>query len=163
MSNTTQNNCDLRYRSTCSLSLVRFHVVWDSGHPSPCFQGYKFYKNCFILICSDAKLLQLCLTLCDPMDCSLPGFSVHGASLGKNTGMGCHDLLQGIFPIQGLNPHLLCLLGGFFTTSTNWEALSDSNSQQAHFRGTCASGGLWQNPPFCLCLHTGVLPPWRKI
>ena len=25
-----------------------------------------------------AKSLQLCLTLCDPMDCSLPGFSVHG-------------------------------------------------------------------------------------
>ena len=25
-----------------------------------------------------AKSLQSCLTLCDPMDCSLPGFSVHG-------------------------------------------------------------------------------------
>ena len=25
-----------------------------------------------------AKSLQLCLTLCDPVDCSLPGFSVHG-------------------------------------------------------------------------------------
>ena len=25
-----------------------------------------------------AKSLQACLTLCDPMDCSLPGFSVHG-------------------------------------------------------------------------------------
>ena len=25
-----------------------------------------------------AKLLQLCPTLCDPMDYSLPGFSVHG-------------------------------------------------------------------------------------
>ena len=29
-----------------------------------------------------AKLLQLCLTLCDPMDCSPPGFSVHGDSPG---------------------------------------------------------------------------------
>ena len=29
---------------------------------------------------------------------------------GKDTGMGCHFLLQGIFPTQGLNPHLLCLL-----------------------------------------------------
>ena len=26
---------------------------------------------------------------------------------GKNTGVGCHFLLQGIFPAQGLNPHLL--------------------------------------------------------
>ena len=31
-------------------------------------------------------------------------------SPGKNTGAGCHALLQGIFPTQGLNPRLLCLL-----------------------------------------------------
>ena len=31
-------------------------------------------------------------------------------SPGKNTGVGCHALLQGIFPIQGLNPCFLCLL-----------------------------------------------------
>ena len=31
-------------------------------------------------------------------------------SPGKNTEAGCHFLLQGIFPIQGLNPYLLCLL-----------------------------------------------------
>ena len=47
------------------------------------------------------------LTLCDPMDCSTPGSSVHGDSLGKNTGGGCHFLLQGIFPTQGSNPGLL--------------------------------------------------------
>ena len=41
------------------------------------------------------------------MDCSPPGFSVHGDSPGKNTGMGCHVLLQGIFQSQGLNPGLL--------------------------------------------------------
>ena len=29
---------------------------------------------------------------------------------GKNTGIGCHTLLQGIFPNQGSNPRLLCLL-----------------------------------------------------
>ena len=47
---------------------------------------------------------QSCPTLCDCMDCSLPGSSVHGESPGKNTGVGCYALLQGIFPIQGLNP-----------------------------------------------------------
>ena len=41
------------------------------------------------------------------MDCSLPGFSVHGDSPGKNTGVGRHFLLQGIFPTQELNPGLL--------------------------------------------------------
>ena len=50
---------------------------------------------------------QLCLTLWDPMDYSLPGSSVHGDSPGKNTGLGCHVLIQGIFPTQGLNPGLL--------------------------------------------------------
>ena len=49
---------------------------------------------------------QSCPTLCDPKDCSLPGSSVHMDSPGKNTGVGCHALLQGIFPTQGLNPVL---------------------------------------------------------
>ena len=41
------------------------------------------------------------------MDCSPPDFSVHEDSPGRNTGVGCHGLLQGIFPIQGSNPGLL--------------------------------------------------------
>ena len=49
---------------------------------------------------------QSCLTVCDSVDCSLPGYSVHGDSPGKNTGVGCHAVFQGIFPTQGLNPHL---------------------------------------------------------
>ena len=57
-----------------------------------------------------AKSLQSCLTLCDPMDCSPPGTSVYGSSPGKNTGVGCHALLQGIIPTQGSNLQLLCLL-----------------------------------------------------
>ena len=41
------------------------------------------------------------------MDCSPPVSSVHGDSPSKNTGLGCHALLQGIFPTQGSSPHLL--------------------------------------------------------
>ena len=52
-------------------------------------------------------VIQSCPTPCDPMDCSPPGSSVHGDSPGKNPGVGCHALLQGIFPIQGSNPGLL--------------------------------------------------------
>ena len=59
-----------------------------------------------ILLCC-GLVAQLCLTLCDPMDCGPPGSSVHRDSPGKNIGMGCHALLQGIFPTQGLNPGLL--------------------------------------------------------
>ena len=45
-------------------------------------------------------------TVCNPMDCSSPGSSVHGDSPGKNTGVGCCALPQGIFQTQGLNPGL---------------------------------------------------------
>ena len=82
-----------------------------------------FHLNFYapILICTHAKLLQSCPTLCDPTDCSLTGSSVHGI---LHAGVGCHFLLQGIFITQGYN---LCkspeLAGTFFTTSTTWKAL----------------------------------------
>ena len=53
------------------------------------------------LICQSLSVLEVlksCLTLCDPMDCSLPVSSVRGIL------QGCHFLFQGIFPIQGPNP-----------------------------------------------------------
>ena len=62
--------------------------------------GLGFWDCCF-------SVAQSCSTLCDPMDYSPPGFSIHGNSPGKNTGVGCHAFLQGIFPTQGLNPGLL--------------------------------------------------------
>ena len=46
---------------------------------------------------------QSCQTLCIPIDCSPPGSSVHGYSSGKNTGVGCHALLQGL-PNPGIKP-----------------------------------------------------------
>ena len=42
--------------------------------------------------------------------CSPPGSSVHGDSPGKNPGVGCLALLQGIFPTQESNLHLLHIL-----------------------------------------------------
>ena len=51
----------------------------------------------------DVKVAQSCPTLCDPIDCSLPGSSVHEDSPGKNISVGCHALLQGIFLTQGSN------------------------------------------------------------
>ena len=56
---------------------------------------------------------QSCLTLCNAMDCSPPGSSVHGDSPGKNPGVSCHVLLQGIFPIQESNPGLPSLQADF--------------------------------------------------
>ena len=51
-----------------------------------------------------------CVWLWEFMDCSPPGSSVHRIFPDKDTGVGCHFFLQGIFPTQGSNPHLLCLL-----------------------------------------------------
>ena len=53
------------------------------------------------------KLLQSCPTVYHPMDCSPPGFSVLGDSPGKDTGVGCHVLLQSFFPTQELKPESL--------------------------------------------------------
>ena len=49
------------------------------------------------------------------MDCSPPGSSVHGDSPGKSTGVGCHALLQGIFPTRD-QTQVSCIAGRFFTT-----------------------------------------------
>ena len=57
-----------------------------------------------------------------PHDCNPPGSSVHGDSPGKNTGMGCHALLQGIFLIKLASLMSPVLAGKFFTTSTTSEA-----------------------------------------
>ena len=58
------------------------------------------------------------------MDCSPPRSSFHGDFPGESTGVGCHALLQGIFPAQESNLCLIstALAAGFFTTSATWEA-----------------------------------------
>ena len=57
----------------------------------------------YAVLCSVAQSRP---TLYNPMDSSPPGSSVHGDPPGKNTGVGCHALLWGIFPTQGSNPGL---------------------------------------------------------
>ena len=67
-----------------------------------------FYKSCQSRY-SGGSVTKSCPTLGIPPVCSPPGSSVHGVSHpGKNTGVGCHFLLQGIFLTQELNlglPH----------------------------------------------------------
>ena len=73
-------------------------------NPSPaCVLQSSLAYLCYVL----CLVAQSCLTLCNAMDCSPPGSSVHEDFPGKNTGVGCHFLLQGTFPTQGSNPHLL--------------------------------------------------------
>ena len=58
-------------------------------------------------VLSSLSHVRFCATL---WTVAPPGTSVHWDSAGKNTGVGCHALLQGIFPPQGSNPGFLCLL-----------------------------------------------------
>ena len=58
---------------------------------------------------SESEVTQSCPTLCDPMDCSLPGSEEPLSPWnfpGKSTGVGFHFLLQRIFLTQGSNPGL---------------------------------------------------------
>ena len=63
--------------------------------------------SCFYHNMRMRSIAQLCPTLCDPSDYSLPGFSIHGIFQAKNTGVGWHFLLQGIFLTQRTNLRLL--------------------------------------------------------
>ena len=85
---------------------------WLCENGAPAYFFLSASSRAYAVLCLVA---QSCLTLCDPMDCSLPGSSGHGASPGKNAGVACHSLLQGIFPTQGSNPIPL-IEGGFFNS-----------------------------------------------
>ena len=89
-------------------------VLWKLNFmPAFSLSSFTFIKRLFsssllsaIRVVSSAYLkyvlvTQPCLTLCNPMDWSLPGFLCSWNSPGKNTGMGYHFLLQGIFPTKG--------------------------------------------------------------
>ena len=89
-------------------SLVRGEYFWQEINQDQVSFAIIYTLHGLLLICCAVLCLvtQLCPILCNSRDCSPPGSSVHGDSPGKNTGVGCHALLQGIFPNQGLNPGL---------------------------------------------------------
>ena len=93
----------------------RLRMTFSSVYTHVCFSFYEDtsptglepHPHNLIELLMHTKLLKLCLTVCDPMDCSPPGSICPWDSPGKSTGLGSHVLLQEIFPTQGLN---LCLL-----------------------------------------------------
>ena len=102
-------------RTTCTAAAPEPQSIRLPSQPLPgprvpsC--GGLWYFLCSFAVCLNLPLSRSGLTLCDPMDCSLPGSSVHGISQAKILEwVACHFLLQGIFRIQGSNPHLLHLL-----------------------------------------------------
>ena len=106
---------------------------------------------------SIGEAAQSCRTLCDPMDCSLPGFCPWDFP-GKSTRVGCHFLLQGIFLTQGSNPGLLRCRQTLYPLSHQGSpkrALVGSKSIKSLSvptiprNNTCAST-MWQALAICL-------------
>ena len=101
-----------------------------------------------------AKLLQSCLTV-QPYGLQPAGLLCPWDSPGKNTGMGCHALLQWIFPTQGLNPRLSCLL--------HWQAGTLPPPPPGKFlHGTPMKKSQQSLRSEPLRLHLGPRPPTGK-
>ena len=111
-----------------SFSLLSSHA-WSWSHTTCHRQSVQFSK--YLLCCScgpssvlmlgtcvRAQTLQSCPTLCDPMDFSPPGASIHGILQASILEWVAMPSLQGIFLTQGWNLHLLtspALAGKFLT------------------------------------------------
>ena len=85
------------------------------------------------------------------MDSSPPGSSVHGDSPGKNTRVGCHFLLQGTFPTQGSNLHLLHRQVDSLPLSHRGSLTPPTSAQN----GWCQSSGF----PSC---HSSFTHPFHR-
>ena len=86
-----------------------------------------YIKLVSIITCVHAKLLQLCLTLCNPTDCSPPGSSVHGIHQARMWEWAAllssrYLLNPGIKPVSLTSP---VLAGSFFITRATWEACNN--------------------------------------
>ena len=82
---------------------------------------------CLVLCC--AKSLQLCLTLCNPTDCGLPGSFVHGILQARILEWIAVSYSRDL-PDAGMEHVSLpspALAGGFFTTGATWEAQKMNN------------------------------------
>ena len=89
-----------------TLTQVGSQKVINFNHWGNDYRQVYFIHFKIKLKCSGCSVLvtQSCQTLCDPMDCSLPGSSVHGDSPGQNTEVGSCSCLQGNLPNPGIKP-----------------------------------------------------------
>ena len=87
------------------LTRDKSHLVQAASHDTFSVMLHLAHITMHMYVCA-----QSCPVLCNHMDCSPLGSTVLGIFPGKNSGAGCHFLLQRIFPTWGSNPHLLCSL-----------------------------------------------------
>ena len=109
-----------------------------------------------------AQLLQWCPTLCDPMDCSPPGSSVHRISQARILEWVAISFLQGIFPAQGLNPACSSAPGNSLCTFI-WGFPGGSEGKES----VCNARDLGQEDPLEkeMATHVSILAwriPWTE-
>ena len=131
--------------------------VKDSSDLLPLVTRHEIFLIMMITVAIQCAVLCLVTqsypTLCNPMDCSLPGSSVHGDSQGKNTIVGCHTLLQGIFLTQELSPDLPHCRQILYHLNKQgspqileWEAYPfcrESSQHRDQTRVSCIAGGFF--------------------
>ena len=135
-------------------------------------------ENILAVVCMYAQSLQSCLIICDLIDCTPWGSSVCGDSPDKNTGVGYHALLQGIFLTQGSNPHLLRLLhlqagslhihlrGSYCVIQISglwWCSKPKAVDRNPSLHRGGANSLLHDFPPFSLGSHLVLQPMWPEI
>ena len=105
---------------------------------------------------------QSCQTLCNPLDCSPPGSSFCPWNFpGRNTGLGCHVLLQGL-PNPGIKPVSLvspALAGELFTASATWEVRI--RCLYAYHLNTCVR--MIITLPQCVILYVRMSPLLSRV
>ena len=72
-----------------------------------------------------------------------PAFSILGDSPGKNTAVGCHPLLQGIFPTQACNPGLLHCRQILYHLSHQGSPYMYVSTSPISVHGSVTSDSLW--------------------
>ena len=92
---------------------------------------------------------QLCLTLCDPMDCSPARLLCPWDSPGQKTGMGCHSLLQGNLPNPGIKSSSPTLQADSLPSEPPGK-LSPKQEMQVQSLGQRSLGKKWQPTPVFL-------------
>ena len=116
-----------------SFLVLKSGFIICSTHETLSFCLFCFNRNAFYWVCS---VTQSCLTLCNPMDCSLPGSSVHGIFQARILEWVAISFSRVIFLIQGLNVHLLYCKWILYHWAT-WETpffLGERGIQKADWR-----------------------------
>ena len=139
------------YVTTVRVSMVLYSLYWATVYFLSDLASYMWIS------CA-----QLCPTLCSPVDCSLPGFSVHGIFQARIQEWVAISYSRGSFQTR-IEPASLALAGGFFTTVPPGKALALSHGapESSRLLGFCFRSP-WRGSRELNCVASGS-SPWDLL